>query len=829
MVMSKDLTEMINSGEISIEDFFVMHPYSVRNGVKFTRALIDIEYYSTLYSVTHNTYLRLAQVAQTGKETTRNTVIITGYRGCGKTNFLGYLKAIINGQTVIQNFNELHKNEISRAHSNDALNDISKAHLVDAINSNFSNTISNIKNILHEFPHKSIEETEEELAYYLNNTLRGHCEYINFDEGRKDEERPMEQKLVRFIENLICKFMSEGNLEIILSEMLNFCHLTQSEIKETFEDISPFKLKTLFDFLDSHVSPEHYFVNIEDALAEKLGEFAIDQALFVLSLLLIFEQKSKDQKRPIFLLIDNIDMISDTKNIVFNETIKNIWNFLSEFNSFIEQLKYKTDFDVFVNMFDRMNYILTMRETTSMHIGDHLLGIIESISHSFDLSSDINVIDVVEKRKFFLEQKCKGGTISDSVFLKVKNYVSKITSDNNYYFENTFTLFNNDYKTSIRALGNICKNHEDIIREGTELIALKEHFVRFGGRGIIFRCLFDAFRDWGYFGKIGIPTFVGRRIKNIQADFTLARIMMIYILNLTKSDYYSLFKRRDHSLSIYALYDYSKIFIEGSTERKKIRTFINSLTGMFALRNTYYWTHLITFDNIATYDPESLLNKIEDHVNRELDDEGSEDDALVRITFAGMYYLKSMCNHFEFFASRFCDNTYPLFYSINTEKIPNDDDRSDWRGKYHFEYIIGTIYNEVAKCCQELQRINLLAMEYFNVSDVKSLKNKNYTYAGQFHEERIIHQHISYIDAYRLFLINGKYSTNPKDVNRILVGYIEKYIKLLRWEEEYYGKKSVDLSRKYLECIKHIKESDYSNIEIETSEAYCNKHFTHKK
>ena len=109
------LGDMINKNEIELGQFFTMHPFSASEKSVYEMALKEIDFFKELYIKNNKTYERLATVCHVINNVKKNLVVITGYRGCGKTNFLRLIKYISDGGDVLETLEELRDLELAYA------------------------------------------------------------------------------------------------------------------------------------------------------------------------------------------------------------------------------------------------------------------------------------------------------------------------------------------------------------------------------------------------------------------------------------------------------------------------------------------------------------------------------------------------------------------------------------------------------------------------------------------------------------------------------------------------------------------------------------------
>lgn len=86
---------------------------------------------------------------------------------------------------------------------------------------------------------------------------------------------------------------------------------------------------------------------------------------------------------------------------------------------------------------------------------------------------------------------------------------------------------------------------------------------------------------------------------------------------------------------------------------------------------------------------------------------------------------------------------------------------------------------------------------------------------GKFHEERIIHRHITYLDNFRRHLILDVYPEKVQEINKKIIDVIEKYICLLN--NNVFGDMSKSLIIELTYCIKYIKGKEYNDTTTEIS------------
>ena len=358
-------------------------------------------------------------------------------------------------------------------------------------------------------------------------------------------------------------------------------------------------------------------------------------------------------------------------------------------------------------------------------------------------------------------------------------------------------MFNNDFKRSIFCIADICKSNAEYIEEKIRLLDSNQPYNKNGARGILFRLIYNEFKKEHYFDDIGVEWS-----NNRKNSFTPSRIILTVLYNLLpeyERNYEQVMpdfeKMNPTRIELHRLYEYVNPFMSE-------KAFIRSLVGMYNLKNAKKWNHLITFDNIRYVTEEELAKALSKE---------NQKDVMLRITCAGTNYIKFICTHYEFFSCRFTKKTVPLFCEWSSVY-------SDEYKNYNFEYTLDCVYKSVATCCDNLTKFNEILIDINSDGKVEEsdyiFKNKNEK-EGKFHEERIIHRHITYLDNFRRHLILDVYPEKVKEINEKIIGIIEKYICLL--DNKLFGDMSKSLINELTYCIKHIKDKDYNDTTTEIS------------
>ena len=195
------------------------------------------------------------------------------------------------------------------------------------------------------------------------------------------------------------------------------------------------------------------------------------------------------------------------------------------------------------------------------------------------------------------------------------------------------------------------------------------------------------------------------------------------------------------------------------------------------------------------------------------------------ITSAGQVFLHNICVHFEYFSQRFCAQKHKGLFDYNS--FGNDEEAE------YAKNIIEAVFSAVSKCCSALEKYNIKVIEKLGAKHYSEIVTSPYYYEGQFHEERIILNHIQYLNAYRRYMIDMNGNNNL--LNQYLIKQIRKYLGLLFTEDKlgfrsgFITGRSESTFNKLSVCIEEIVNSNYKNLEIDITSDYYRKHFRGKK
>lgn len=484
---------------------------------------------------------------------------------------------------------------------------------------------------------------------------------------------------------------------------------------------------------------------------------------------------------------DNIDNIQQSKYI--SGFIQMIKSFIENGANFFSSLKFKNNIDYNYNLFSNFNFIFCLRDTTVAEFSAHFVSRALDFFHR-DISDKGDPGLFSEKKSKFL----RDNDFINKTLNKDSEIINIITTERRT-IKYIFPLFNSDYRTVMKSLEmlDLSSNNKSLGRDFSVLIKYDNPVAKFGAHGILFRLLLDLFESRHYFADIG----------TLNEDYSIPRVVLTYLRNYQETHVDNFLDNDQHSsLDLKKFYDdFYKIVDMGVISDK--------LCEMYNLSTRKYWNHLICFDCQYPVEVGNLISIFDKYKNNQGFKYG---DGRIRITCAGRIFSQRVCSHFEYFSCRYIKNSLPLFAYENSKELQNDVKNQG----YKCIQLIDNVYAQVEKCCETTAKFDKkIAEKYYNNNMNEYLKSHYVYNRSQTHIERLINYHISYIDAYRLYIIENGQDKNKDDICQKLCICIKKYVTLL----EKYGKEGLvsDHAKelytdKYLPQIKII-EDKYKNKE----------------
>ncbi len=822
---------MINNGSLELNQFLTMHPFSVTQKDVYNAALGDIDYFKELYVRDISLYGYMAKLCSILRNSEKKLAVITGYRGCGKTNFLHFIKYISEDGEVGPTLREQYEESLNLLGGNNELREV--------MEKSFDKVIEQIHRYVNgELSDDAIEQNG--LLEWFKINLAGNYRYINFDigsMGRGKGEAPFVNQLYFELHDSIEWALKKNVYLKSISILKEFVNKYGWEIRTNFESQQTSK-ESLHEFWQD-VEPiidnyqERNFIN---NLFEKLYKLSLSQILlaFILwdySVAIAIDNSSSDAKKQVY-MFDNIDIISGMEGDVFESKTAGFWSFIWNSRVFFNNISVRIlgnrklgieeDSELvekIINLYSNTKFIFAMRETTAMYLTDHLRDRFRGLLGHFDMSTTFDKVVCMQKKLEFAGKLVAQNKIDNALFVDYVCGLNNLLNDKLFMYD-LVQLYNNDYRTFATAVSSVCARNMNSIKAANALF--KTNDIRaFGSRCIVNRCFFNGFAAWRYYDSLGIFAPAMARPMNTNPlwkkyKYTTERTILTVLLNVQGNSANKFFLETDDSVSLKTLYNY----LDGIIERND---FVGAIDSMYALRNEKFWAHLITFDNLAAYSE----TKIAKYLQKNTDDLSN---VYVRVTPAGIRFIKMMCVHYEYFACRFSRVKRSLFEILDVEEETSRRDAV---------CIMKDVYESVKECCKNLKEFNAKILEITGYHSYRQISGTPYYINNQFHEERIIHQHISYLEAYRRCV--RMYTKDEKCVRTLekeIISYISKYLGLLKHDLNeglredgtvFYSDNSKVLFKELNRCIKEISEHPEKSADVEITREYYRKHFDNEE
>lgn len=719
---------MINK-EKNMAHYLISTPFSALNnynyGNKLLPDLFEKEFYvdAGLLDIENEIVDYLDDISQ-------NTVLITGYQGCGKTTFVNYLVA----------------------HLKDKYTKKGKICLV---------------------------------------------EKVDFEQKEEDEDNPFKKILLNILFDYICDASSSLNREIIDVFVNNYY-----PNKHAFGFIgNKTKVQELFDFLIQYKDIDYNKQSeVKKSLNKHLKKLKVIQILTIWSYFVICREFCNENEDLVeILLLDNIDDIYN--NEYTEKFIRGLKKYHELGSLFISQLKIE-DKTINYNLYTNFNFIFCLRDTSAAKFSYHFTTRAVEFFHR-DISEKVDKKEAINKKIKFLE-KIPNASLKNSA-----DIIRHICNDQ-YTIKRIFPLYNNDYRTAVKSLCHVLLDNESYTKEYCVMTETENSAAHFGAHGIILRLILNSFEKQDYFKAIGGYTVNSGEseekiyVKHDLVDYSIPRIILTYLYNYQEKHKDDFLNNLPHTtINLKKMYDSFYKIISPSNIADK-------LDAMYALHLKQDWNHLININ--ATYDINSSnINSIFDgYAQGEL---FKEEDGSVIITCAGRVFVQRITTHYEYFACRYFEDSIPLFLDNSLKMVD---------GTYVFDRNIKDVYGKVKNCVRRAYEFDLkIIKEYYN-NNLNEFKRSPYLFNKvQTHAERIINHNISYIDAYRHYIIRRAKSIERKEdlseiekiinenkekICEIIIGHIKNYVNLMEQyiAKQYFSDSAKNLYKQYVSGIENI-------------------------
>lgn len=455
-------------------------------------------------------------------------------------------------------------------------------------------------------------------------------------------------------------------------------------------------------------------------------------------------QKNKKSKKLVFCL-DNLDVLVNKE--IIEKFFREYFRFIRNVDSIIQKLDEDFMQQQNITYNSLFTFVFSCRQHTWARVKEHYRqdnNFVQISTLECNISDAFEKRAILQKRKEYIEKNSNYYGEFMSSIEKAQSVLADMDATERYR-HNIYDLFDDDYRQCTITFEQILRNDPNLFNDYSKLKARvnKSSDLLYGARGLVYKALFEKFKQKGIFDDIGVLDVSANRplVSN-------ARMILNYLNYYT----YSTDKNNQRYIAFEKIVD----AFDGIIDKEDIDS---ALRAMFKLGYDSPWNELVAFNEI--------------HSEEIIDCRGLE----IFITKAGHEYLSLIATHFEFFNTRVSKKrtlNVPLFSEKSMEKSENN------KYQYVFQETISLVLEIVKKCCRRMSEFYTSVMEP-RFESIEEYLQSCYVYgdANVLHGERIIHTHIRYIDTFRLFVLQDiKTPIIKVNVNEILVQFIEEYIKI---------------------------------------------------
>ena len=658
------------------------------------------------------------------------------------------------------------------------------------------------------FVQKVLTEIFPDMDYDMN--------YYNYDigftfEGKK-QNRIKDAILECFIDQYIF-FVQNGNSNII-AQMEHL--LKQNAIGYLDNSRNIFYE---FTATEAYLGAKRLLVDEEDVssfrkiIHDQLAELSSEQIIYIdcilrLAKYIICNEEPETQ----IICYDNLDAIENNAELCDFDNIlltirENIDFYLSK--SSVNYNRRKKPHFIFIATFRKITAAKVGLFDGSERFADNRRQM-ENVCF-IDGSHLFNYKEMVVNRYKYLRRYSKDNCIESEV-KRILKQMREITQLFNTNFVNSrfAGLWNNNYRICSDIMESIMEKYENEAILCIKLTRQKSDSyddsinVASGASAIFLSIICKVQRDCDYWGKLhlsvnelnsSIPTVEEiEQSKELVVNLTtLSRLILTYVSNakiiehryVSTGELYSVF------FDVYSVDDIAK-----------------TLANMLTHDNQGIWRRPIVYTKNVIYDGKNVFEELKSQ---------GQLYSLIRNPEAIQFTEITTCECGESFISRVsCDFEY---YSV---RLGHTKSLYQIKRLSEIEAVLKDVYNAVCNCCQKMI---LFRKYYCKKKDMKGkylnqlFHPRTYNRKSQLHTERVIFNHIEYLDNYRFYVehcTESDISSQKQEIREAILAKIDEYLKL-------YSKYIVDIDirrssiaielSKKLSVVKSNPEDDSTRIQ----------------
>lgn len=659
----------------------------------------------------------------------------------------------------------------------------------------FQRYIYNLSNKNDKVDLKNFTESEEDLLFIIDFSLAA---YVGDDSNKSRSIKGVfliefanilreikkiidKDKIIEIFEKIKTDYIKWYDLDDGTASRMYFSR-TGGELSDYLRD-SRFKFDAVRDFENN------------------LGKLSLPELMVLFILFAKYYSQLNNKEKRIIVVFESMDNLMTRDIIEFKDTLDHLSNDMGKLFNYLSE-----DGDDFVFR-KNFSFLLVMRNVVDLltssrakpenndneenrpiifNINNSLTGSNKNTSDEIDQDLAPQSLIIIHRLNIILQNS---NLFNNELVNSAKEFMSLL--DNNIIFKyiEFYRMFDYDYVATVRMFEKlISENGSDLVLACKNLAIHSTYekdlsdSLKFGLRSYVFRLMYNVFYKNEYFKEIGA-----------NSDGSLARIILSYCIN--KTDCLNNSNNEQQPIDFIDICA-AVLHLKPNGEQ----AVIDSCIQMFNLREEQrLWNHLICIENAGT----NVKTKLEKILLQNI--KAKSNEVKIVLSSTGVMFVDKISVQFEYFACRYISDSCPLFDVKNFDEYKAND------YKYKFEYLIREVYKKAILCMNIcIKNDNTLAKKDSQVEIVWEKykqkycikKNKNYLT----HPERILHSHISYIDAYRLYAIN--YAINDKkdidlalDFNLRLLDLIQLYVNL-----------GLDFIKKYVEYFSEFTKNYINRV-----------------
>lgn len=617
------------------------------------------------------------------------------------------------------------------------------------------------------------------VQYLLSKQLGSYnyeYQYYNYDIGANSEHNKNDRIITVIREGFIRQIIQcvkQNRIEIIekfkqLISQKEIEYLDPSYgIYNEFTNVDTFEQAISYYILDKKED------KFRSSLHLQLKEFSYTQIITLdyIFRLSTYINSDKHDNPILYVCYDNLDSIEDCEKLkAFSDILvsmrKNIDDYINltsrNYNGF---------------MIPRFVIITTYRKITAAKIESAINS--ERIDDYSEYNQYIQYIDashfysyynIIENRGKYFSQYIRKRRLKGEKLLDELRTIKKIIKSN--FVRNRYAgLWNNNYRSCSTIFDRILKNYYREAKMCVKFID-KEidgydelNSVYYGSSAIFLSLVCKIFHDGGMWGQNHLNLITlnnDKENKSITELTTLSRLLLTYMSN-----------NKDYSGNVTAV-STVKIFKEFG-DLYDPNSICKCLANMLARDKTDTWRRPIYYHRNAISDDENIENALLKQWEIGITKKNEQSVAYTELLLCecGYAFIERLSSSFEYFSNRISNDNVSLYLLSDLKEM---------------ELIIKDVYASVNLCCKDMIVFSEIYMKKKKISEYEKyiqLPIHPRTRSGkpQVHTERIIFNHISYLNDCRLYQINSIDSLSKKKrINNMFVSYIKKYLTLY-WNE----------------------------------------------